>query len=111
MQLVVHINFYMVHYDIIMAFDSINKCGLGDPLIKILRFLAILRGKKIFCKSIPNGLKRVKNTKSAKLNFCRSPVPAAGGRPILPLENVNTSYHTEFHQILTINVAWVPKRH
>ena len=37
--------------------------------------------------------------------------PVAGGRPFLPLENVNTSYHTEFHQILSINVAWVPKRH
>ena len=76
-----------------------------------LSFLTILTEKFFFCKSIPNGLKRVKNTKSAKLNFCRSPVPAAGGRPILPLENVNTSYHTEFHQILSINVAWVPKRH
>ena len=63
------------------------------------------------CKSTPNGLKRVKNMKPAKPNFYRSPVPAAGGRPILPLENVNTSYHTEFHQILSINVAWVPKKH
>ena len=76
-----------------------------------LSFLTILTEKKNFCKSIPNGLKCVKNTKSATPNFCRSPVPATGGRPIFPLENVNTSYHTEFHQILTINVAWVPKRH
>ena len=35
----------------------------------------------------------------------RSPVPAAGGRPFLPLENVNTSYHSEFQQILSINVV------
>ena len=70
-----------------------------------LSFLTILTEKFFFCKSIPNGLKRVKNTKSAKPNFCRSPVPAAGGRPILPLENVNTSYHSEFQQILSINVV------
>ena len=38
-------------------------------------------------------------------------LPVAGSRPILTLKNVNTSYHTEFHQILTINVAWVAKRH
>ena len=38
------------------------------------------------------------------------PVPAAGGRQSLPLDNVNTSYHTEFHQILSINVAWIKKK-
>ena len=32
-------------------------------------------------------------------------MPAAGGRPFLPLENVNTSYHSEFQQILSINVV------
>ena len=32
-------------------------------------------------------------------------VPAAGDRPFLPLENVNTSYHSEFQQILSINVV------
>ena len=35
----------------------------------------------------------------------RSPVPAAGVRSFLPLENVNTSYHSEFQQILSINVV------
>ena len=41
------------------------------------------------------------------------PVAGAGSRRStdFPLDNVNTSYHTEFHQILTINVALVPKRH
>ena len=41
------------------------------------------------------------------------PVAGASNRQLtyLPLENVNTSYHTEFYQILTINVAWVQKRH
>ena len=34
-----------------------------------------------------------------------SPVAGAGGRPFLPLENVNTSYHSEFQQILSINVV------
>ena len=33
------------------------------------------------------------------------PVAVAGGRPFLPLENVNTSYHSEFQQILSINVV------
>ena len=32
-------------------------------------------------------------------------MPAAGGRPFLPLEKVNTSYHSEFQQILSINVV------
>ena len=31
-------------------------------------------------------------------------------QPILPLENVNTIYHTEFHQIPSINVACVKKK-
>ena len=35
----------------------------------------------------------------------RSPVPSAVGRPFLPLENVNTIYHSEFQQILSINVV------
>ena len=34
-----------------------------------------------------------------------SPVAGAGSRPFLPLENVNTSYHSEFQQILSINVV------
>ena len=68
-------------------------------------FLTILTKKFFFCKSIPNGLKCVKNTKSATPNFCRSPVPATGGRPIFPLENVNTSYHSDFQQIQSINVV------
>ena len=32
-------------------------------------------------------------------------VPAAGGRPFLPLEKVNTSYHSEFQQTQSINVV------
>ena len=56
-----------------------------------------------FSKSILNGLKRIKNTKPATPNICRSPVPPAGSRPFLYLVNVITSYHTEFHQILSIN--------
>ena len=31
-------------------------------------------------------------------------------RPILPVEYVNTSYHTTFHQNISINVACVQKR-
>ena len=31
-------------------------------------------------------------------------------RPILPVEYVNTSYHTIFHQNISINVACVQKR-
>ena len=29
--------------------------------------------------------------------------------PILPLENVNTSNHTEFYPIVSLYVAWVKK--
>ena len=36
---------------------------------------------------------------------CRQSGRGAGGRPFLPLENVNTSYHSEFQQILSINVV------
>ena len=88
------------------------KCAY-QKLPKIwLSFLAILtEKKKKFGKSIPNDLKRVKNMKPAKPNFCRSPVPAAGSRQIFHVDNVNTRYHTEFHQILSINVACAPKRH
>ena len=39
------------------------------------------------------------------LIFCQSLVLAAGSWPFLPLENVNTSYHSEFQQILSINVV------
>ena len=40
-----------------------------------------------------------------------SPVASASNRQStnLPLENVDTNYHTKFPQILSINVAWVPK--
>ena len=38
------------------------------------------------------------------------PVTGAGGRQIFHVDNVNTSYHTEFHQILSINVAWIKKK-
>ena len=31
-------------------------------------------------------------------------------RPIFPVEYVNTSYHTTFHQNISINVACVQKR-
>ena len=31
-------------------------------------------------------------------------------RPILPVEYVNTSYHTTFHQNISINVACIQKR-
>ena len=37
--------------------------------------------------------------------FISAGSPVAGGRPFLPLENVNTSYHSEFQQILSINVV------
>ena len=39
-----------------------------------------------------------------------SPVASASNQQStnLPLENVDTSYHIKFPQILSINVAWVP---
>ena len=64
--------------------------------------------EKKFCKSTPNGLKRVKKHETAD--------PSAADdrrrrrRPILRLEYVNTSYHTTFHQNISINVACVHKR-
>ena len=54
---------------------------------------------------ILDGLKRVKNIKLGMQNFFQSLVLATGSLPILPLENVNTSYHSEFQQILSINVV------
>ena len=64
--------------------------------------------KKICCKSTPNGLKCVKKHKTA------DPSAAAIHRScrqlIFSLEYVNTSYHTTFHQNLSINVACIHKR-
>ena len=72
------------------------KCAYQKLPIIWLSFLAILNEKKIFfCKSIPNGLKRVKNMKPPTSRRWRF-------RPILPLENVNTSYHTEFHHSINL---------
>ena len=34
---------------------------------------ALVTGKIKFCKSIPNGVKRVKSIKPTTLNFCQSP--------------------------------------
>ena len=59
------------------------------------RLPALMTGEN-FCKSIPNGLKRVKSTIPTMPNFFQSPVPAAGDQPILPLENINTSYQISF---------------
>ena len=42
-----------------------------------------------------------KKHETTDAKFFRLPVSAAGGQ-IFPLDNVNTSYHTEFHQILSI---------
>ena len=48
-----------------------------------------------FCISTPNGLKRKTTTPP---------------KPISQVEYVNTSYHTTFHQNISINVACVHKR-
>ena len=64
--------------------------------------------KKKFCKSTPNGLKRVKNTKPPT-----RPPPAMTTAAVTAdqfLRYVNTSYHTTFHQNLSINVACIHKR-
>ena len=80
--------------------DSIYKCGLDQKKAKGLMKVCVSKiaknlvkffghfnwKKKKICKSIPNGLKRVKNTKPATLNFSRTPVPVNGSRPILPLD-------------------------
>ena len=99
---------YVLKY-VTYSFQKYKSAYQKLPIIW-LSFFAILT-KFFFCKLIPNGLKCVNNMKPAKPNFCRSPVPAAGGRQIFHVDNVNTSYHTEFHQILSINVASAPKRH
>ena len=53
--------------------------------------------KKIVCKLTPNGLKRVKNTKL----LTRLPPPTN-----FPFRVCYTSYHTTFHQNLSINVKF-----
>ena len=73
--------------------------------------MAILTEKKKFLQIDSKRSKTRKKHETGKTEFL--PVAGAGSRRStdFPLDNVNTSYHTEFHQILTINVALVPKRH
>ena len=73
--------------------------------------MAILTEKKKFLQIDSKWSKTRKKHETGKTEFL--PVAGAGSRRStdFPLDNVNTSYHTEFHQILTINVALVPKRH
>ena len=60
--------------------------------------------QKKICKSTPNGLKRVKNTKLP------THPPQRRCRWIILLEYVNKSYHTISLQNLSINVASIHKR-
>ena len=62
--------------------------------------------KEKFCKSTPNGLKRVKKHETAD----PSATADRQRRPIFPVEYVNASYHTTFHQNISINVACIHKR-
>ena len=59
-----------------------------------------IRFQQNFYKSLSNGLKREKEyTKPEIVGFCPS--------TNLSLENVNTSYHIEFHPILSMNVNYI----
>ena len=62
------------------------------------------------CKIDSKWSETPKNTKPAMPNFHQLPVLAAGVRSISHVEYVNTSYHTEFDQNLSINVACIHKR-
>ena len=91
-----------------------NFFSLKILIPRLLQFMTLSRmfqqakfSVKI-CKSTPNGLKRIKKHKTA------DPSAAAIHRScrqlIFSLEYVNTSYHTTFHQNLSINVACIHKR-
>ena len=73
--------------------------------IKCLKFCKLILKpnfffNKNFCKLIPNGQKRVKNeTSDAEFLL------VSGGRPFLYPDKVITNYHTELHQIVSINKA------
>ena len=98
----------IVHPVIIIC--PLPKFCLSKIAKNLAKFFGHFNRKKNVCKSISNGLKRVKKHEIGETEFL--PVAGVGSRQstVFPLDNVNTIYHTEFHQILTINVAWVPKR-
>ena len=90
-------------------YDLPAKILLSKNCQKFGSFLAILTEKKKILQIVSKWSKTRKKHEIGEF----LPVAGAGSRRStdFPLDNVNTSYHTEFHQILTINVALVPKRH
>ena len=70
-------------------------------------FLVILTEKKKL-QIDPKWSETCKKQETGDTEF--SPVASASNQQStnLPLENVDTSYHIKFPQILSINVAWVP---
>ena len=78
---------------------------LGIDLLKE----AVLMIFKIFLQITSKWSETRKKHKINNAEFL--PFSGAGSQSILPAEKINTKYQTEYHQILTIIVAWVRKGH
>ena len=77
--------------------ENLSTAGTGDrqnSVSPVSCFLRVSDHLELICKIL-----------FSPVTTADSPVAGAGSRPFLPLENVNTSYHSEFQQILSINVV------